>query len=225
MSSLKCVLFDLDGTLLDTSPDFLTATNLLLAKKQLPLLAQHQIAPLITNGSAGIIEKVFGCDSKAPHFKQLQKELLDLYLLHIADQTALYPGMDNVLQLLRFHAIPWGIVTNKPATYTEPLVKALQLDSAITICPDHVSQPKPSPEGLFMAAKQLAIACSDMLYVGDHNRDIEAAKAANMPSVAAAYGFLDEHQDPSTWNADYIIHSADELVPIIKRRLNPTCDS
>ena len=216
---LEAVLFDLDGTLLDTSPDFLIATNIMLQRHQRPQLKREVLAPFITNGSAGIIENTFNINRNHPDFKPLWEELLSLYLEHIADETHYYEGMEEVLTHIKQHSLKWGIVTNKPSRFTEPLLTALNIDADCSVCPDHVSEAKPSPEGLFLACSQINVHPENCLYIGDHLRDIKAAKAANMLSVGVTYGFIEKGVDPHQWGGDYVIDSAIELVDIINQRL------
>ena len=205
-----------DGTLLDTSPDFLIATNLLLQRHQKPKITQQQLAPYITNGSAEIIEQVFQVARESESFNALWTELLTLYSEHIADETHYYSGMEEVIKYIENNKLLWGIVTNKPSTYSLPLLEQLNISVNCCICPDHVSNAKPSPEGLLLACKQLHIKPSEAIFVGDHKRDIDAAKAANMRCIAAAYGFIMEGDFPSNWGADHLINNPVEIIPILK---------
>ncbi len=214
--TLKAVLFDLDGTLLDTSPDFLIATNLLLERHKKPGISQQQLAPYITNGSAGIIEKVFDISRSHAAFKVLWSELLELYSEHIADKTHYFAGMEKVLTYLQDNHLQWGIVTNKPSKYAFPLLEKLNIKAGCCVCPDHVVHAKPSPEGLLLACNQLNIQPQQAIYIGDHKRDIDAAKSADILSIAACYGFIVDGDDPNLWNANYIIQEPLEIINILQ---------
>ena len=221
---LEAVLFDLDGTLLDTSPDFLIATNILLQRHGHPIIDRETLAPYITNGSAGIIEALFNISRDHSAFQSLWDELLKLYLHHIADETHYYSGMEEVIAYIEQHQLKWGIVTNKPSRYANPLLTGLKssgvnINPACCICPDHVVQAKPAPDALFLACKQLEINAEKTLYVGDHLRDIVAAKAAGMASIAATYGFIQADEDPAKWGAEHSIDQPIELIAIINQYL------
>ncbi len=213
----RAVLFDLDGTLLDTAPDFLTCTNRLLANKGMPPLAEESIRRLVTHGSAGIISKVFSLEQNHPNFEPIRQELLSLYLENLADRTHPFPGIQELLAELAEHDIPWGIVTNKPELYTQAILKQLPLSSApsTVICPDHVQRTKPHPESVLLALDKLSVAPEHAVFVGDHLRDIEAGLRAGTTTIAAAYGYLDEDEDPASWGAHHTVDCARQLSKLI----------
>ena len=175
MLKFKALLFDLDGTLLDTAPDFISAINKQLQIRDRDSLINNTVRTSVTNGSVGIIESVYGIKQNDPEFEVLKEEFLELYLSNIAEKTSLFDGLKQVLDNCVKQSIPWGIVTNKPLRYTTPLLEELGLDhqSATTICPDHVSNPKPDPESLLLACSQLSLNPEDCIYIGDHIRDIQ----------------------------------------------------
>ena len=213
----RAVLFDLDGTLLDTAPDFLTCTNRLLASKGMPLLAEESIRRLVTHGSAGIISKAFSLEEDHPNFEPVRQELLALYLANLADRTRPFPGIQELLAELAEHDIPWGIVTNKPMRYTQAILEQLPLwpAPATVICPDHVQHTKPHPESVLLALEQLDVAPEHAVFVGDHLRDIEAGLRAGTTTIAAGYGYLDEGEDPNSWGADHTVECARQLSKLI----------
>ena len=213
---LAAILFDLDGTLLDTSADFLTAINLLLKRQHLRLLSRQELMPLINNSPKALVSKAFNLHPNDPKISLLVENFFETYLQHVADQTRLYLGMQAVLNVIIELKLKWGIVTNKHSRFTNPLIKALQLRPDVVICADQVEKPKPYPHGLLKALQLLNICSQDTLYIGDHLRDIDAARAANITSVAASYGFIDSTDDPKQWQADYTITKAIELIAIIK---------
>lgn len=218
---IRAVMFDLDGTLLDTAPDFIVVVNQLLAEQQRPALAAETIRAGVSNGSKALIKLAFAIDESNEQFEPLRHRLLELYLAHIAVYTIPFPGINDLLDKLADNNIAWGIATNKPATYTLPLMAALDIHPAplSVICPDHVARSKPDPESLFLASKQLGCAPDEIIYIGDHKRDIDCGKGAGSITIAAAYGYVDEGDDPANWNADYCVNHANEIWPIIKKYL------
>ena len=217
MINFKALLFDLDGTLLDTAPDFITALNRQLALHDLSSLPDEAIRLSVTNGSVGLIEAGFGMPQDDPRFEPLRAEFLELYFANLADRTALFEGLQPVLDKCVSSDIPWGIVTNKPWRYTESTL--LQLDlmvgAATVICPDHVTHPKPDPEAMFLACAEIATAPSDCLYVGDHVRDIVAGRDAGMRTIAAGWGYIDEDEDILSWQADWVVDQSQQLYSLL----------
>lgn len=218
---IRAVMFDLDGTLLDTAPDFVVVVNQLLSEENKPALAPDTIRAGVSNGSKALIKLAFGIEESHEQFERLRQRLLELYLAHVAVYTKPFPGISALLDKLADNNIAWGIATNKPATYTLPLMAALNIQPApvSVICPDHVSRSKPDPESLFLAGKQLNCLPEEIIYIGDHKRDIDCGKGAGSITIAAAYGYVDEGDDPANWNADYCVNHANEIWPIIEKYL------
>lgn len=214
---LKAVLFDLDGTLLDTAADFTTVLNSMLAARDLPLQNYEAVRQNVSNGARAVIKLGFSQDENTPGFAELLTEFLDHYADNLADHTTLFPGMAKVLEDLECWGLKWGVVTNKPARFTLPLLAALNLDKRCgpAICPDHVSRRKPDPEPLLLACEQLDIEPEQAIYVGDHVRDIEAGRAAAMPTIACRYGYISSDEDIASWQADYIVDQPAELADIV----------
>jgi len=213
----KAVLFDLDGTLLDTAPDFTTATNVLLAKKNLPQTTEEKIRPLISDGSAGIISSIFMMDKSSQIFEKTRKELLVAYKKHLADNTRLFKGLDKLLLELENNNIPWGVVTNKPELYTKAIFNQLKMKwhPDVTVCPDHIKKIKPDPEAVLLACSQLGVKAKDTVFIGDHHRDIKAGISAGTSTIAAAYGYIDDHSALSDWQADHIVMRSEDLINLI----------
>jgi phosphoglycolate phosphatase len=213
MLDFKALLFDLDGTLLDTAPDFITAVEKQLQIRGGQLLDGNLVRTSVTHGSIGIIESVYGIKQDNPQFESLKEEFLELYLGNIAEKTQLFDGLKSVLDSCKKHSIPWGIITNKPLKYTQPVLEALDMDqqSATTICPDHVTHPKPDPEGLLLACSEINLAPADCIYVGDHIRDIQAGKSAGMRTLAAGWGYIEENENISEWQADWVVTDSKDL--------------
>lgn len=218
---IHAVMFDLDGTLLDTAPDFVVVVNQLLSEENKPALAADTIRAGVSNGSKALIKLAFGIEESHEQFERLRQRLLELYLAHVAVYTKPFPGISALLDKLADNNIAWGIATNKPATYTLPLMAALNIQPApvSVICPDHVSRSKPDPESLFLAGKQLNCLPEEIIYIGDHKRDIDCGKGAGSITIAAAYGYVDEGDDPANWNADYCVNHANEIWPIVEKYL------
>ena len=217
MLNFDALLFDLDGTLLDTAPDFITALKTQLRLHGREPMDDHIIRSCVTNGSVGIIEMGFGMDQDHPEFEPLREEFLALYFANLADKTALFSGLQQVLDECAELDIPWGIVTNKPWKSTEPALTQLGLmaDAATVICPDHVAEPKPHPEPMHLACSQIDIAPANCLYVGDHVRDIDAGRAAGMRTIAAGWGYIEAGEDISSWNADWIVQQSRNLYSLL----------
>ena len=213
MLDFKALLFDLDGTLLDTAPDFITAVEKQLKIRGGQLLDGNLVRTSVTHGSIGIIESVYGIKQDNPQFESLKEEFLELYLGNIAEKTQLFDGLQIVLDSCEKHNIPWGIITNKPLKYTQPVLEALGMEqrSVTTICPDHVTHPKPDPEGLLLACSEINLAPADCIYVGDHIRDIQAGKSAGMRTLAAGWGYIEENENISEWQADWVITDSKDL--------------
>lgn len=217
-----CVLFDLDGTLVDTAPDFLTVLLAMAEHHGTPAPLSSTIHSTVSSGARALVEACFGHRPGDDGFQELLDELLQRYEARITDSHArIYPGLQQVLSDLEEHDIPWGVVTNKPERFSIPLMSSLGLAErcSVLICPDHVSQAKPDPEGLLLAAAQLDRDPAHSIYVGDHPRDITAGQLAGMHTVAAAYGYLPPEPPVASWGADYIIHHGGELGhnPVVRR--------
>lgn len=216
MPSVSAVLFDLDGTLLDTAPDMIAALNQLLAEESCdPIDFDHGRAN-VSNGALRLIDIAFG-ELEQAHRLSLRDRYLALYENHLSTHTTLFDGMDTVLEHLEQADIHWGIVTNKPGYLTEPLLDALGLLArcACVISGDTLPERKPHPQPLLHAAQLIGIEPTDAMYVGDASRDIEAGRAAGMITVAATYGFIMPDDDPTAWQADYTIGNPVDLLTLI----------
>lgn len=210
----RAVLFDLDGTLLDTAPDFVLALNALRAEQALPPLAPATIRSHVSHGSAALICAGLGLAVDDPDFEQRRLRLLELYAQVLAQAAVPFAGVEEVLATLEGRALPWGIVTNKPGWLTMPLLAALGLDqrAACIICGDSTPRAKPYPDPLLAAASTLALDPADCLYVGDAERDVEAARAAGMAVLVALYGYIGVDEHPEHWGGDGSITCARDLL-------------
>ena len=216
MLNIKTVLFDLDGTLADTAPDLANALNHVLKKHNCAELSYKAIRPMVSHGGAALINLGFG--EKHPQFDTLYKELLDYYKNNIANETSLFPGTQSLLDYLSSNNINWGIVTNKPAWLTEPLIEKLKLkNQAITIISgDTLKQRKPDPAPLLYACEQAGSHAKECIYIGDAARDIEAGNRAGMYTVVARFGYISDSDNPNSWGAQSSIESPEDMVPILQ---------
>lgn len=220
---MSAVLFDLDGTLIDTAHDLGYALNLLRKKYNKPALPYERIRPVASHGSKGLLALGFGISDSDESYQGLVDEYLSLYASVLTRKPIFLPGIEKLLLALTEAKVPWGIVTNKPRRFTEPLLQAvpflsgnLSEYSACLFCGDDASKPKPSPETLFMACDQLGVPPESVLYVGDAARDVEAGKAANMETVVALFGYLSDVDQPEAWGADYLVERAEAILPLVK---------
>lgn len=211
------VLFDLDGTLADTAPDLGGALNRLRIEQGLPELPADTLRPHTSAGARGLIGAGFGVTPEDAGYTELADRFLTLYASAICVHTRLFDGMGEVLTRLEQADIPWGVVTNKAARFTVPLMRELGLHerAASIVSGDSVPVPKPDPAGLRLAASELGVEVRDCIYVGDDERDIQAARAAGMRSVTAAFGYLGCARHHSEWGADHTIHHPLELLPLL----------
>ena len=214
----EAVLFDLDGTLLDTAPDFIAALNTVAANEGQAKLDDSSIRNSVSDGARALVNLAFNCDEGDLHYDRLRQALLDSYLAIIGQNTVFFTGMDKVLEHLEENNIPWGIVTNKPWLYTEALLSNLALleRSSATVCPDHVVHKKPHPEALYAACSTIGCLPKNCIYVGDHLRDVDAGNNADMFTIAARYGYLKQKSEADEWKADAIIDQPLQLIEYLK---------
>lgn len=212
---IRAVLFDLDGTLVDTAPDFVHAMTTLCREAGLPALRDQDIYATVSNGARALIQLAFQFDAEHGDFAPQLERLLTLYGQKIEDSDSrLYPGMNQLLEALENKSIPWGIVTNKPERYCLPLLKHLSLDKRCStlVCPDHVKQSKPHPEPILLACKTIGVNPLEAVYIGDHERDIQAGQAAELYSIAAEYGYINAGMPILQWGADAIAQDTAQLM-------------
>ncbi|WP_309045577.1 HAD-IA family hydrolase [Marinobacter sediminicola] len=215
---LSTVLFDLDGTLIDTAPDFIRCLNELRQIDGLPALPAEHIRRSVSNGARAMVRVGFGLEPEHPGYLAKHTAFLDLYEAGVAVETRLFEGMDSLLQSLEQREIPWGIVTNKPVRFAAPLVQALGLAErcASLVCPDHVTDRKPHPESLLLACQQIGAEPEQAIYVGDHERDIVAGRNARMKTIAVRYGYIEEPETVDLWQADMIADTVNDLAKLLQ---------
>ena len=216
---ISTILFDLDGTLVDTAPDLAYALNLQLKRHHKQALPYESIRPFASHGSRGLVGLGFGIAPEDSNFLAVRDEYLDIYNTVFTRSPVLLPGIRDLLQAIEHKGIKWGIVTNKPRRFTVGLIEAmglnLQTRAACLVCGDDASQPKPSPATLLMACAQIGVKPERCLYVGDAERDIIAGNAAGMKTVVALFGYIDATDKPFEWGADAMIQTPNHLMEIL----------
>ena len=214
----RAVLFDLDGTLIDSAPDLAGAVNDMRVAHGLPELPYAEFRAMVGAGARGMVGLAFGVGPQDEQFPVLRDEFLQRYEARMTRETRVFPNMAFVLAQLRERNIPWGIVTNKAARFSEPLVRALHLhtQAATLVSGDSTSHSKPHPQPLLEAARRMGVAPTTCWYVGDDLRDVQAGRAAGMTTIAAAWGYLGIGESIDTWGAHYVIQSPDELLTLLR---------
>ena len=213
MALTRAVLFDLDGTLLDTAPDMVGALNALRRERLLAPLPFAAIRSTVSHGSARVVKAGFP-DADPQTQLQLQQRFLEIYRGALSRETRLFPGMDEVLDALATLRIKTGIVTNKPAWLTEPLLEELNLRARFecVVSGDTVAERKPHPLPLLHAAELAGVAAGECVYVGDAERDVQAARAAGMAAVVANYGYMFADENSAAWGGDGYLDRALDLL-------------
>ena len=213
MKRAQCVLFDLDGTLVDTAPDLGYAANCVREELGLPPLPVARYRPVASAGARGLLGVALDMKPEDADYPRHRDRFLDLYSQHLSRSSHLFDGLDPVLRGFESAGIRWGVVTNKPGWLTRPLMDELKLAprAACSISGDDVPRAKPAPDSLLLACTQLQLTPADCVYVGDDLRDIAAARAAGMRSIAVRWGYLGEGGPIESWGADVIIGQPSEL--------------
>lgn len=216
---LRTVLFDLDGTLLDTAPDLAFALNHVLKAQEKSPLAFEAIRPVVSHGGKALIELGFGIEDTSPDFEPLRQQLLDTYRSNLARGTRPFPGILDLLNNIESRGMNWGVVTNKPAWLTEPLLQALGLfdRAACVVSGDTLDQRKPHPAPMHLACQQANSPPGACLYVGDAERDIEAGRNAGMRTLIALFGYIMEEDEPDDWAADGQVEQPGNILAWIDR--------
>lgn len=218
-SPLRAVLFDLDGTLVDTAPDMVAACNVLRSERGLETpLPVAALRSRVSRGAGALVAQSLETGEDDPQFDLHRQRFLDLYAASLCVKSTLFSGMTDMLRQLHESELKWGVVTNKPRYLAEPLMHALELSwqpGCLTAAGDTEAN-KPDPSLLLLACDQLQVEPASCLYVGDAASDIQAARAAGMPSVAARYGYILDDDDPGQWQADFVIDQPEELQELVR---------
>lgn len=216
-NTLKAVIFDLDGTLIDTAQEFVIVVQKLRAEHGYDDMDAALIRSNVSNGARALVALALDLAETDPVFEEKRLRLLEIYSTVLGDSAKPYPGIEDLLRQLDDRGINWGISTNKPRAYAAPLLECLSIEPApgSVVCPDDVTHRKPHPEPLYLNCKQLGCSPHEAIYIGDHIRDIEAGRRAGIYTVAAAYGYIESHDDPANWNADATVQCSTDLAALI----------
>jgi phosphoglycolate phosphatase len=216
----RTILFDLDGTLLDTAPDLADALNTVLVENQRSPLPFEDIRPAVSHGGIALIELGFRLDRSDPAFEPLRQHLLEVYRENVSRHTQPFPGITELLDSIERRGLNWGIVTNKPGWLTEPLLKDLGLfdRAACIVSGDTLDERKPHPAPMLHASELANSRPEHCVYIGDAQRDIEAGNNAGMQTLVALFGYLQEEDEPQTWNASSMIEQPEDLLAWLDSR-------
>lgn len=215
----QAVLFDLDGTLIDSAPDLGAAADKMRLDRGLPSLPFEQYRAMAGAGARGLLGVAFGMTPEHPDFIAYREEFFVNYESAMTERTAIFDGVPELIAAIVAAGLPWGVVTNKSSRFTEPLTAAMPLfaSARAIVSGDTTPHAKPHPEPLFEAARRLGVAPARCVYVGDDERDIVAGLAAGMGTVAATYGYLGQQTDVSRWNAHLHINAPAALLKSLRR--------
>jgi phosphoglycolate phosphatase len=218
---LRAVLFDMDGTLLDTAPDFIAICQSMLADRGLASVSDKLIRDEISGGARAMVAATFALSPTEPEFEALRLEFLERYQVNCAVHSTLFDGMAELLVDIEKAHLIWGVVTNKPVRFAQPIMEQLGLAerSAILICPDHVSHSKPHPEPLILACSMLNLDPASVLFVGDDLRDIESGRDAGTKTAAVRYGYIHPDDNPDHWGADVVVDHPLDLRKVLDNAL------
>ena len=218
---LEAVLFDMDGTLLDTAPDFIAVIQAMRASRDLPPISERTVRDVVSGGARAMVANAFDVEPLSNAFETLRLEFLERYQRDCAVHSHLYDGMAEVLADIEAAGLKWGVVTNKPVRFAEPIMKQLGLAerSAVLVCPDHVTNSKPDPEPMHLACKTIQVAPANVLFIGDDLRDIQSGHAAGSRTVAVTYGYIHPEDNPRSWGADAVIDHPSELRGLLDRAI------
>jgi 2-phosphoglycolate phosphatase len=216
------ILFDFDGTLADTAPDLAAAANRQRTRAGLEPLPLEVLRPYSSAGARGLLRCALNLTPADENYEAHRVQFLKDYEAAMTVDTCLFEGVPELLAQIKDAGMTWGIVTNKATYLATPIVQALGLaqDCAVLVCGDTTAHSKPHPLPLLHAAQQAGFGVERCMYVGDDLRDIQAAQAAGMPSIAAAYGYCGPEHPPETWQADHCAYSAKEMWPAIQRLMH-----
>jgi 2-phosphoglycolate phosphatase len=215
--TLRAVIFDLDGTLVDTADEFVPVVQTLRAEHGREPMEPARIRASVSNGARALVSLGLDMHEDAPQFERNRLRLLELYSEVLGTIAAPYPGIVSLLARLQEQGIAWGISTNKPRAYTAPLLEKLDIQPppGSVVCPDDISNRKPHPESLYRNCRDLDCAPHEAIYVGDHLRDIEAGRGAGMYTIAASYGYIEPGDDPQLWGANAEASRSTDLLELI----------
>ncbi len=218
-NKIHTVLFDLDGTLIDTAPDMAAALDLLCDEGNQTRLPFDQVRPVVSNGSVALVKLAFGEAINEQTLERLKTRYLEIYQQHLAVHSKLFDEMELLLQQLEQQKIKWGVVTNKPGWLTEPLMQALNLTqrAACIVSSDSTKNRKPHPEPMYLACKLANTQPDACVYIGDARRDIEAGRNAGMRTIIAQYGYIADTENTEEWQADHSIQTPSQILSLLEK--------
>ncbi|KEA65437.1 hypothetical protein ADIMK_0394 [Marinobacterium lacunae] len=218
MPSYSGVLFDLDGTLLDTALDFYWVADRMKSTRGLAPIDRTRFRQHVSEGARAMVASAFDIPIDAPDITPLLEEFLELYAQHSMIESRLFDGIPELLDWLEEMQVKWGIVTNKPERFTRTIVDKLGLSTRCSslICPEQVTNRKPDPESLLLASHEIGRPPHKTLYIGDHRRDIEAGRRAGMTTIGCLYGYIHNDDNPNLWNSDHLVSNTRELSTLLK---------
>ena len=217
---VKAVLFDLDGTLIDSAPDLGAAADRMRVERGLPSLPMEKYRPMAGAGARGMLGVAFGMTPEHPHFAEMREEFFRNYEGCMTQRTYVFEGVGQMIASLLEQGVAWGVVTNKSMRFTGPLTRKMPLfaSARAVVGGDSTPHSKPHPAPLLEAARQVGVQARDCIYVGDDVRDMQAGRAAGMGTVAATYGYLGS-TDVKEWGADTQIATPMALLPLLRFRM------
>jgi 2-phosphoglycolate phosphatase len=210
--TVNTILFDLDGTLVDTAPDLSYALNTLLLENNIEEKPYEKIKPLVAFGGKALIKFGFNCDESHPEFTNRHQRILEIYTNNIDKSSKTFDGVDTLLNIIKQQKMFWGVVTNKPENLTHLLLEKLDLKPDVVVCGDTLEYNKPHPAPLLYACAQLGVLPQSCLFVGDDKNDMVAGKNANIKTVAVTYGYGKVESD---WNYNYLVNQVEEILELI----------
>lgn len=219
---LRAVIFDLDGTLVDTADDFVPVVQTLRAEAGLAPMDAARIRATVSNGARALVTLALGITDAHADFEARRLRLLGLYEAILGAHARPYAGMRELIDTLTARGIAWGIATNKPRYLTLPLLDRLDLRAPSVVCPEDVTRRKPDPESIHRVCAELRCNADAAIYIGDHGRDIEAGRRAGVYTIAAAYGYIEPDDSAQSWGADAIVADSLQLAPAVLGSDNPS---
>jgi len=216
-NTINAVLFDLDGTLIDTAPDMAAALDILCDEEKQTRLPFNEVRPIVSDGSIALVKLAFGNTLNQSTIERLKTRYLAIYQDHLAVHSQLFDEMNALLIQLEQNDIKWGVVTNKPGWLTVPLMKSLDLHqrAACIVSSDSTQNRKPHPEPMYYACELIDCQPDECIYVGDAQRDIEAGHNAGMKTIIAEYGYISDKENINDWNADYCIQRPSQIFELL----------
>ena len=217
-TDVQAVLFDLDGTLIDSAPDLAAAADIMRVARGLPSLPLEQYRHMAGAGARGLLGVAFGMTPDHADYEAMREEFFCNYERSLTQRTEIFEGVPELLESLVNQGMKWGVVTNKAERFTLPLTASMDLfaKAGAIVSGDTTPHAKPHPEPLFEAVRRLGVDASRCVYVGDDERDIVAGRAAGMATVAVTYGYLGAQADTSQWGANATINCVNELLPLLQ---------